>query len=211
MDNNYRPYNTIKFALPFPTMDREDRKNSKMNILKSNTSDEIWIFGYGSLMWDPRIKFLEKMAGTLLGYHRDFCVWTQLARGSAQMPGLGLGLESGGSCKGVLFKIDPKFAETELQKVWERELYTAVYNPIWGKVSSSKKSIRAISFITNKNHMQYCGEMNLRDRAYYIRSATGKNGPCIEYLKNTIMYLAKSGSNDAYLNQLLEEVDKTSN
>lgn len=199
--------NTTSFKNAFQKLSSEERFNSKKKILISRTKDDdLWLFGYGSLMWNPCILYKESKLGVLIGYHRDFCVWTQLARGTGKTPGLALGLKKGGSCQGLLFRIAAPDVETELQKVWEREMYTDIYTPIWLSVQTTKETVNAVTFIINTSHEQYAKDLSIKEKVFYITSAHGENGSCLEYFLNTIKQLNDSNIADPNLDLIHEAI-----
>ena len=93
---------------------------SRRATLARAPSDDIWVFGYGSLIWNPAFHFVERRLGTIHGWHRRFCLWTTLGRGSPDCPGLMLGLDRGGSCRGIVLRIAPEDVEVELDVLWRR-------------------------------------------------------------------------------------------
>ncbi|MCK7491255.1 MAG: gamma-glutamylcyclotransferase [Comamonadaceae bacterium] len=97
---------------------------------------DVWLFGYGSLVWNPFIRFLERRPGTVRGYHRRFCLWSRINRGTPEQPGLALGLEPGGACRGVVFRMDDDVAEDELRILWRREMMLGSYVPRWVRATS---------------------------------------------------------------------------
>ena len=99
----------------FKRMTPEDREISKQKTLSLLPSgNDVWLFGYGSLMWNPTIHYVERSAAKLYGYHRQFCLWTHMGRGTPEQPGLMLGLQSGGSCNGIAYRVDANLADHEL-------------------------------------------------------------------------------------------------
>ena len=98
----------------------------------------IWVFGFGSLIWNPAFHFVERRTARIHGYHRQFCLWARSGRGSPERPGLMLSLESGGSCTGVAYRLDEHAAATELDVLWRREMSTMAYRPVWATAVSSR-------------------------------------------------------------------------
>ena len=110
---------------------------SLQSILNQRPPDqEIWIFAYGSLMWNPEISFDQSILATIQGFHRSFCLWSTEHRGTKEFPGLVLGLEPGGSCIGRALRIPPELKDTQLVQIWEREMITEAYEPQWVRVES---------------------------------------------------------------------------
>src|SRR3970040_881301 len=109
--------------------------------------EDVWLFGYGSLIWNPIIQFEERHVARLHGYHRRFCLWSHVNRGSLHKPGLVLGLDAGGSCRGVVFRIGAKQAQSELPLLWRREMVLGAYCPRWVKVDMGDRELSAIAFV----------------------------------------------------------------
>src|SRR3546814_9302515 len=111
----------------------------------------VWLFGYGSLIWNPAFDYAEKRPATVHGLHRRFCLQTHLGRGSRERPGLVLALDRGGSCRGVVLRIAPENVESELDIVWRREMISHSYRPTWVTAQTSDGPVRAIGFAINRS------------------------------------------------------------
>jgi cation transport protein ChaC len=166
----------------------------------------VWLFGYGSLIWNPAFHFTDRLIGTVYGYHRRFCLWTHLGRGCPKRPGLVLGLERGGSCRGVAFHIAPEAVEEELAIVWRREMLSGAYLPRWVDVHTALGDIRAITFVINHAHERYARFLPDDRVAEVIATAAGRLGPCADYLINTVDHLAELGIHDRPLEKLRQRV-----
>ncbi len=166
----------------------------------------VWLFGYGSLIWNPAFHFTDRLTGTVHGYHRRFCLWTHLGRGCPERPGLVLGLERGGSCRGVAFHIAPAAVEEELAIVWRREMLSGAYVPRWVEVHTALGAVRAITFAINRAHERYARYLPDDRVAEVIAAAEGFLGPCADYLINTVDQLAQLGIRDRPLEQLRQQV-----
>jgi len=130
-----------------------------------------------------------------------------LSRGTPERPGLGLGLERGGSCQGVLFRLSESSLEADLDALWKREMYSAVYEPHWLRVDTPAGPRNAIAFVTNTRHGQYAGGLGTETVARIVAGASGENGPCRDYLAATVDALARHGIDDPALSALLAIVD----
>jgi glutathione-specific gamma-glutamylcyclotransferase len=161
-----------------------------------------WLFGYGSLIWNPAFHFTDRLVGTVFGWHRRFCLWTHLGRGCPERPGLVLGLERGGSCRGVVFRIAPDLVEEELAIVWRREMISGAYVPRWVDVHTAPGVVRAITFVINHAHERYASSLSDDEIAEAIATAQGWLGPCADYLINTVDHLAALGIHDRPLERL---------
>jgi cation transport protein ChaC len=191
----------------FEPMAEEEVTASRHNLFGGKPpSEDVWLFGYGSLIWNPTIEFDEKRCGTVFGVHRRFCLETHLGRGTPDFPGLTLGLDRGGSCRGVAFRIPGRVAEDELDLVWRREMITNAYRPAWLNVRTDDGPVKAVGFVINRSHQRYCGARGDDDIAETIAKAHGFLGPCCEYLFNTVEHLAELKIPDAGLTRLAAKV-----
>jgi glutathione-specific gamma-glutamylcyclotransferase len=175
-------------------------------ILQQSLASNVWIFAYGSLIWNPIFKYSDRCVGTVYGWHRRFCLWTPLGRGTPDHPGLVLGLDRGGSCRGIVYQLDASDVATELLLLWRREMVAGTYIPRWVKVVSKKQTIKAIAFIINPHHSLYAPKLSLDDTAYAISKARGALGSCADYLLQTVEGLAELGIVDRTLIQIRDRV-----
>ena len=166
----------------------------------------VWVFGYGSLIWNPAFHFDQRRTGTIYGFHRRFCLWTQLGRGSPDRPGLVLGLERGGSCTGVALHVPPEHVHDELAVIWAREMISGAYVPRWVAVHGGAEPVRAVAFVINHHHERYARYLPDDEVAAVIARAEGFLGPCADYLVNTVDHLAKLGIHDRPLERLRRRV-----
>jgi cation transport protein ChaC len=164
--------------------------------------EDVWLFGYGSLMWNPAIEFAERRAGTVRGWHRRFCLWLQVGRGSPDNPGLMLALDRGGSCVGMLFRIPESDARAELLLAWRRELFTSAYLSRWVTAMTDAGPVRAVTFVANRAHPRYAGWLDDALVARHLASATGSLGSCATYLAETVGALQSLGLRDRALERL---------
>ena len=168
--------------------------------------EDIWLFGYGSLIWNPTIAFAERRSGTIFGYHRRFCLRTRLGRGTPDLPGVVLGLDRGGCCRGVAFRIERDQAEYELELVWRREMLSNAYSPRWLRMETAEGPVTAVGFVMNRDHDRYCGALDEDELAGIIDEAAGVLGPCSDYLFNTVDHLEELGIPDSGLTRLRDKV-----
>ena len=189
-------------------MTDQERKQIVENMIETAPSlNSMWVFGYGSLIWNPALYFTEKKRGTVHGYHRRFCLWSTIGRGSPSRPGLMLGLERGGSCKGIFYKIDRREIRTELDIVFRRELITAAYRPTWVSARVLGKSpFKAIAFVINRDHNRYAGMLDDETVIQTIADAKGTLGSCSDYLYETVLQLENLGMPDRHLASIARHV-----
>jgi len=169
------------------------------------TSD-VWIFGYGSLMWNPAIDFVERRPALLRGWHRQFCLWVHLGRGRPEAPGLMLALDRGGACHGVAFRIGREHVRHELELLWAREMLSGSYHPRWVNLERGEERLRAITFTVNRRHPRYAGRLDDDTVAAKLASAGGALGRCQDYLFHTVHQLDEIGVHDSYIHRLAARV-----
>ncbi len=172
------------------------------------TGDGVWVFGYGSLIWNPAFHYAEKRTGTIHGFHRRYCLWTPIGRGTHDFPGLMLGLERGGSCRGVAFRIEAAKVGSELDIIWRREMVSGAYAPHWVTVRGDGGTVRAIAFVINHAHARYAGLLPEAEVAGIIAQAEGGLGRCCDYLFNTVAHLDELGIGDRPLSRLAAQVSQ---
>ncbi|MEM1386505.1 MAG: gamma-glutamylcyclotransferase [Pseudomonadota bacterium] len=169
----------------------------------------LWVFGYGSLVWNPGFPFQEQRLATLEDYARSFCMWSIHHRGTPEAPGLVLALDehSGASCQGVGFSVAPDAREDALQYLRERELISSAYLERWVTLQlDDGRSVQAVAYVIDPGHEQYTGALSLERQAQVIAGAQGGRGPNCEYLWNTEAHLRELGIADADLAWLAERV-----
>lgn len=169
---------------------------------------DIWMFGYGSLIWNPAFHYEERQLARLFGYHRKFCLWTYAGRGTEHRPGLTLALERGGSCKGIAFRIRRDQAEEELEIIWRREMVTGAYEPRWVTIDIGGQRKPAATFVVNRAHTRYEPDISEERLIASIAEARGEIGRCAEYLHNTVDHLAELGIYDRPLFALRDKVEE---
>lgn len=172
-------------------------------------SGACWIFAYGSLMWNPVFQPAERRQGVLHGYHRRFCFWIHAGRASPQQPGLMMGLLPGGTCRGVLLRIDESEAEHELALLWKREMLTAAYIPRRLPVRTPDGPIEAVVFVANPRHPTFAADLSFCDIARAIAGASGPLGRNRDYLRRTVEALRLQGIPDRGLEKLVREIGGT--
>jgi len=167
---------------------------------------DVWIFGYGSLMWDPGFAYVEVRPALLRGYHRSFCVYSHRYRGTPERPGLVLGLDRGGACKGVAYRVPAADVAPALHYLWEREMTNRTYHLRAVPVRTPGGPVAARAFVVDRMHRNYAGRLSLEVTARLILQGIGARGPCRQYLENTVSELRKLGLVDGPLHRLEEKV-----
>jgi glutathione-specific gamma-glutamylcyclotransferase len=161
-----------------------------------------WVFAYGSLLWNPLFPFEEARPATLKGRHRRFCLWSLASRGTSTQPGLVLGLDRGGSCQGVVYRLPARDAKNELMLLWRREMVLGAYHPLWVTVRCGQSSLVALAFVVDRTHRQYTGKLSLGEQAEVLASAAGAFGSSADYLERARVALITHGIVDPYLERL---------
>jgi glutathione-specific gamma-glutamylcyclotransferase len=162
----------------------------------------VWVFGYGSLIWNPLMEFAERRRARVRGYHRGFYIWSKINRGTPEVPGLVLALDSGGSCQGVAYRMHDDKLETELAILWRREMVAGTYMPKWITVDIDGTATRAIAFVVNRTKPGYAGRLNDAQIVSIALRAHGAYGSCADYLINTATSLEVAGIADPRLSRL---------
>lgn len=166
-------------------------------------NSDVWLFAYGSLIWNPIFRFVEHRVDTIYGWHRRFCLWTPLGRGTPDNPGLVLGLDRGGSCRGIAFRISAADVLSELLLVWRREMVVGSYIPRWVRLVDGTE---AIAFVVNRCNSGYAGNVSLETTVNSIATASGELGSCSDYLMQTVNGLMTVGIKDKQLLLLRDQV-----
>ena len=168
--------------------------------------DRIWVFGYGSLIWNPAFHFTERRTAHIFGFHRQFCLRARAGRGSPDRPGLMLALEPGGSCHGVAYRISRQHVASELDVVWRREMTSMAYHPVWVAARTPSGIEHAIAFTANRKHERYIRGLNENKTVRLLAHGAGPLGHCCDYLFDTVAHLRELGIRDRRLEALAARV-----
>lgn len=162
-------------------------------------ADDYWVFGYGSLIWRPDFPYAEAVPARLTGYHRALCIYSFVHRGTPTRPGLVFGLDRGGVCDGLAFRVEPKDALSVRDYLRARELNTGVYREAHRTVSLTNghgRSVKAQAFVVDRGHMQYTGNLNSAAKLALVRTAHGKSGRNVDYVLSTALQVERMGITD---------------
>lgn len=168
---------------------------------------DFWVFGYGSLMWRPGFDHVEAVPARLAGAHRALCVYSWFHRGTKERPGLVLGLDQGGACRGVAFRVRRSQRDSVIAYLRERELVTEVYRETWRPVSligRDDEPVSALAYLVDRGHEQYAGRLPPERLLDLVRSSEGKSGANADYVLNTVSHLRALGIRDPVLERLAE-------
>ena len=167
---------------------------------------DLWLFAYGSLIWNPLFHFDERRPALVHGLHRRFCLWSRMGRGSPDKPGLMLALEHGGRCHGFAFRIPARLLHTELTLIWRREMVMGSYDARWVNALVGGQSVRALAFVINRRGEQYAGKLPADEVVQVLAHARGRLGSAADYLFQTVDCLRSNGVQDEPLFALAERV-----
>ena len=163
-----------------------------------------WVFAYGSLMWNPCFGYEEARPARLHGWHRSLCILSVVNRGSRERPGLALGLDRGGSCVGLAFRLAAAEVAAARERLWEREMLHAVYVPRIAPLRlQGGRRVRALVFVAKPEHPQYTGDLPPAEAARLVAQGNGTYGSALDYLRNVVRHLDDFGIDDCPLRQVL--------
>jgi cation transport protein ChaC len=201
--------NAPRFLVP-PLSDAARADSLRNTLAAAPSRSDIWVFAYGSLIWNPCFTATARRTVTLPTHRRAFNVWSMLARGTPERPGLGLGLEPGGTCTGLAYRLDSASLQEDLATLWAREMHSGIYVPEWLTVSTDNSPITTLCFVADPAHPQYAGALPDGDVAAVIAAAEGKFGSCRDYLASTVHALDAHGFADDVLRSMLDRVEALS-
>jgi cation transport protein ChaC len=175
-------------------------------------SADIWVFGYGSLMWRPGFEFLERVEGRLIGAHRALCVYSFYHRGTAERPGLVLGLDRGGACRGIAYRVAAALRAETIAYLRAREQVTMVYREcvrrVWLK-GEPEQAVSALCYMVDRGHPQYAGRLTLDQQLHHVRQGHGHSGANRDYVIATVAALESLGLRETELHLLAERLKGT--
>ncbi|MEL6791915.1 MAG: gamma-glutamylcyclotransferase [Pseudomonadota bacterium] len=174
----------------------EDREANRRSVLAGRPDEDLWVFGYGSLIWDPAVYVDEYRMATLEGWRRSFCMRLESGRGSRERPGLMAALDAGGRCEGVVMRIPAALVERETEFMWRREMFGGAYRPIFQKVVTPQGDVDALVFVIEPLNHRYSPDLPEDRAARMIAVAEGSLGPNFDYLDNLVSHLCALGVRD---------------
>jgi glutathione-specific gamma-glutamylcyclotransferase len=168
---------------------------------------DLWVFGYGSLMWRPGFEFLERHIGRIHGFHRSLCVYSYHHRGTPDRPGLVLGLDRGGSCRGIAYRVSAALRDDTIAYLREREQVTSVYVERYAPVTlDDGRLVTGLAYVIDRAHEQYAGRLGISELLRHVRQGVGASGANPEYVRNTHEHLLELGVDDPVLARLVREL-----
>jgi cation transport protein ChaC len=180
-----------------------------MTSTPENAPDDLWVFGYGSLMWRPGFDYLAREEGLLIGAHRALCIYSWVHRGTPERPGLVLGLDQGGACRGIAYRVAAASRDETIAYLRAREQATMVYRETWRPVwlaGDPKRRVQAVCYIADRRHPQYAGRLTLERQLHLVRQGHGKGGPNRDYVIETVKALEALGYRESALHLLVERL-----
>ena len=172
----------------------------------------LWLFGYGSLIWNPEVTFDRRHPARVHGFHRQLCLWSRVNRGTLECPGLVAGLDRGGSCAGVAYCLPAATARAELETLWEREMFMGSYEPRWLRcrldAGGGHRRVSALAFVVRRDAANYAGKLSESEiLEVFTRGSCGRFGTSLEYLLNTVRALREHGLKDPHLERLARHAE----
>ena len=173
---------------------------------------DLWVFAYGSLMWRPGFAHLERAPARLIGLHRALCVYSFVHRGTPEKPGLVLGLDHGGACRGIAYRVARALRAETIAYLRAREQVTMVYLEAWRDVQFAgdpERRVRALVYVVDRGHAQYAGRLDLEQQLRHVRQGHGSSGANRDYVLATVSEIEAQGFRDAGLHLLAERLKGT--
>ncbi|RZL60740.1 MAG: calcium transporter ChaC [Variovorax sp.] len=165
--------------------------------------EDLWLFAYGSLIWRPEFPFTERRPAVVHGWHRALKMWSRINRGSVQHPGLVFGLLSGGSCRGMVFRVPAADGLETLGRLWLREMPTGVYDPRWLSCATPGGPVRALAFTLSRRSPNFTGQLSDERYREIFANAVGRYGSSLDYARQTLDELQRHSIHDAALARLV--------
>src|SRR5438067_4998747 len=172
---------------------------------ESESQGDLWVFGYGSLMWRPGFDFVERLPARLIGEHRALCVYSFVHRGTPEKLGLVLGLDRGGACRGIAFRVAEKRRASTIAYLREREQVTSVYREVTRSLwleNDPRQRVSALAYVVDRGHVQYAGRLSLAEQLRHVLQGHGRSGVNREYVLSTVKAIEAEGFRDPQLHRL---------
>ncbi len=187
-----------------PLTDKELAASLNQACAAWNSHRDIWIFGYGSLIWKPELPAAETSRAKIHGYHRGLYMWSRVNRGTPEQPGLVLALDRGGSCTGLVFRLTGATARPHLEALWKREMVIGAYRPAWLQCTlASGQRVPALTFVIQRDTPGYTGKLSDAVIQTIFSCARGRYGTTLDYVRQTVAALRAHDMPDRTLEKLL--------
>ncbi|RYX90266.1 MAG: gamma-glutamylcyclotransferase [Comamonadaceae bacterium] len=165
--------------------------------------DDLWVFGYASLIWRPEFEFAERRLARVHGWHRALKMWSRVNRGTPECPGLVFALLSGGSCQGVVFRVPQTQGHEVMERLWQREMISGVYDPKWLPCQTDQGPVRALAFTLSRRHPSFTGDLEEPQYRQILCDSCGRFGTTLDYAQQTYDGLLQLGIRDHELERVL--------
>jgi glutathione-specific gamma-glutamylcyclotransferase len=178
-----------------------------MTSTHEHKDSDLWVFGYGSLMWRPGFDYLERRPARAMGAHRALCVYSFVHRGTPEKPGLVLGLDHGGNCRGIAFRIAAAKRAGTIEYLHAREQVTMVYRESWRLVwldDDPNQRVQALTYMVDRGHEQYAGRLSLAEQLHFVQQGHGRSGNNRDYVLETVKEIESQGVRDKDLHRLAQ-------
>jgi cation transport protein ChaC len=179
------------------------------NAAVNTGNEDLWVFAYGSLMWRPGFDFLDRVPARLTGLHRALCVFSFVHRGTPERPGLVLGLDRGGMCRGIAYRVAAASRAQTIAYLRGREQVTTVYVETMRQIEledRARRRVRALCYIVDRSHVQYAGRLTLAESLHHVRQGHGQSGPNRDYVLETVRALEALGYRESDLHRLAQRL-----
>jgi cation transport protein ChaC len=180
-----------------------------MSLSQSSGNEDLWVFGYGSLMWRPGFPHLERHPARLIGLHRALCVYSHVHRGTPEKPGLVLGLDRGGACRGIAYRVAAADRDATISYLREREQVTSVYLETLRRITlatTPTRDVTALVYVVNRGHVQYAGRLDLDRQVHLVRQGHGRSGANRDYVLSTVAEIEAQGCHDSGLHAIAQRL-----
>ena len=180
-----------------------------MNPSFDHDAEDLWVFGYGSLMWRPEFPFAERVPARVIGLHRSLCVYSFVHRGTPERPGLVLGLDRGGACRGIAYRVPAAERAATLAYLRAREQVTKVYREtVRGVMLAGRpeRRVDAVCYVVDRSHPQYAGRLTLAEQLHHVRQGHGQSGQNRDYVLETVKELEALGYRETELHLLADRL-----
>ncbi|MFZ5490005.1 gamma-glutamylcyclotransferase [Thiomonas sp.] len=180
-----------------------DPQDMLEHTLGSRPRGDLWVFGYGSLIWNPEVVHDEVRPARVWGWRRTLRMWSRINRGTEEAPGLVFALMAGGSCRGIALRVPQHRAERELRQLWKREMPRAVYDPRWIPCRTPQGVVQALAFTLAPSSPSYVGEIDDAQLLHILHTSRGRYGTTLDYVMRTARALRDIGIRDAELERIM--------
>lgn len=203
--NGSRNANAVGSLIDLPRLSPHELAQSLATTLAHwHGREPLWVFGYGSLIWNPEFEYDRRVPARVWGYHRKLCLRSVRNRGTPECPGLVAGLDRGGSCAGIAYRVPANSVREQFARLWEREMAMGSYAPRWLHVRRLDRGsgLTALAFVVRRDAPNYCGRLGERETIDVLARACGRYGTSLDYLLRTVEGLRAEGLADPHLERL---------